>query len=349
MDDFRCQPEATQDAPCAGAALQKRIRLDGFTLVELMVSFAIFIVILGSILSIMDGVRKAWERGEYQVDVCQNGRAILGLFQQDLRPAIVSDLEARGAYMQFTQDAPNNGIAGEASVKNSNSLYWWTPSQTPGTEFYENGWFLNTGTAANTSATDTFRLRRFNFAMTHNASIFTSVPATKYYQANRWLGAVVTGTLSAKSTVVSNGTIGLWIQCLDPNGNPIPPLKADTLYNNVGSPSILTFDSSAYFQMAPRGSCFGDPAASPQTTFQYTAPVITDMANALPDSVRVVIMLTDEATMKRSRDVIVNNPFPTSMPPMDLDAINQYANDLSNKKVQTRIFSTTIKLPNALK
>src|SRR5262249_19014449 len=158
---------------------------------------------------------------------------------------------------------------------------------------------------------------------THAQTFLPTDSGFNYQQNVGWLSLLSNKVFETNSTVVSNGALGFWVQCLDANGNPIPQLsKSDT------RAKPLSFNSSAHFQVAPPGTKFEDG-----TTFHYTAS--TEMAQSLPNSVRVVFLLTDEQTIRRFAERIP--PIPANTLPLDLDNINRYSSSLAAQGIQTRI------------
>lgn len=307
-----------------------RISHRGFTLVELLVASCVFALMLVFILSVSDDVRHGWERGEHQVEVAQNGRAILNLMERDLTRARVSHV------MQLAQN-PNIASllsGGETQLSNSSSLFWWAPYQDAASGLCEVGWYL----AQNPAATDPqqrYRLYRLFRPLTLAQSKLT--PGT--YDLTRgiyWLSSsgIDQATFNDRSSVVFSGALGFWVSCLDRNGNAIPDLATKDI---LASP--MRFNSGARFQMAAKGGTFEDGS-----TTQYTdSNTQTLAAELLPDSVKIVLLLTDERTLKRHP---VIPPIPANTLPADTDAIARYALDLAKAGIPTRIFSTTIKLMN---
>lgn len=306
---------------------------NGFTLIELLVALAIFAIMLIFLLSLSDSVRKGWERGEHVVEVSQNGRAILNLLERDLSQAVVSRA------MQFAQNPDLTSLlpTGETQIANSTSLFFWLTSNQAASGLAQAGWFLAQSPSA-TQPTDRFRLYRFHRPLTASQSQLSPPGAFNLAQRIYWLlpPALDQSTFATNSSVVFSGALGFWAACLDRNGNPLPDLAAT---DSAAAP--LRFNSGARFQM----SSLGTTLSGGTNTSQYTDVASgTLAANALPDSVRVVLLLTDERTLKRHANIA---PAPADTLPANSQAIAAYAEALAQQGIPTRIFSTTIKLMNS--
>jgi type II secretory pathway component PulJ len=311
----------------------RRLWPAGFTVVELLLAASIFALMLIFLLSLSDSVRKGWERGEHSVEVSQNGRAILNLLERDLSQAVVSRT------MQFAQNPNITSLlpSGEAQVANSTSLFFWTRSRNDTAEsgLAQVGWYVAQKPAA-TDPSQRFLLCRFHRDLSAtNAQLNTgTLDLTRNIS---WLTspAMNQATFSTNSAVVFSGALGFWAVCLDRNGNPIPNLAAAD-----PDAAPLRFNSGARFLMSSRGTTL----QGTNTTVYTDVAAKTLEANALPASIRIVLLLTDERTLKRHPSI---DPIPADTLPAEMEAIARYSEDLAKKGVPNRIFSTTIKLMNS--
>lgn len=303
----------------------------GFTVVELLVASVVFALMMVFLVTVSESVRKSWERGEHSVEVSQNGRAILNLLERDLAQTTVSRT------MQFAQD-PNISAflpAGEAQATHSTSLFFWMHSKDSESGLAQAGWYVAQAPGA-TNAAERFKLYRFHRPLTL-ANTQLSVGATDLTQNVFWMMSpqMTQPLFAANSTVVFSGALGFWAACLDRNGNPLPNLAtADP------QAAPLRFNSGARFQMSSRGT-----TVSGTLTAIYTdVSSQTLAANALPDSLRIVLLLTDERTLKRHATIA---PIPANTLPADTEAIASYSEALAKDGIPNRVFSTTIKLMNS--
>jgi hypothetical protein len=147
--------------------------------------------------------------------------------------------------------------------------------------------------------------------------------------------AITQPEFATNSSVVFSGALGFWAACLDRNGNPIPDLASSD-----SSAAPLRFNSGARFQMSSRGTTL----SGTNTSLYTDSASQTLAANALPDAIRIVLLLTDERTLKRHPIV---DSVPSNTLPADTEAIALYSEELAKKGIPNRVFSTTIKLMNS--
>lgn len=305
-----------------------------FTLVELLVALATFLIMLGLLGSVLNSVYRAWDTARRETEIAQNARAILSLIEKDVSPAVVSDL------MQFAQNPDIAAkLPSESAVSDSDAIFFWAPvGSSSGTNMSQVGWFL---TQSNTDPSgQLYSLRRYCRKVSGSESIPTAVDTAHeiYWLEN---SPNAPADLALDSRVVSELVLGFWIECLDRNGRNIPVLSAS---DNAAAP--LRYNSAARFQMSPAGVTFEDG-----NTFHFTASS-TMPANLLPAAIRVTILVTDEGTRMR---------FASSMPPLPKtpaseanaspesieSEIMKYQQDLAKEGIQAAAFSTVIKLNNA--
>lgn len=304
-----------------------------FSLMEMMLAASIFVLILIFLVSISDSVSKSWERGEHQVEVSQNGRAILNTLESDL-----ANLQS-SRVMQICQNPSIDSLlAPKVLPPNSTSLFFWRSSNDAQSGLAQVGWYV-AETPGATDPSERCGLYRFYRPLSQSDAQTQLAPPGAFDLA-RQIFSLTAPQIDApifndRSSVMFNGTLGFWISCLDRNGNPIPDLGAS---DTAAQP--LRFNSSARFQMASRGTAFEDGA-----TTQYTdSGARTLAADSPPDSIRVILLLTDERTLQRYRTI---SPVPASTLPADSAAIANYSESLARDHIQTRVFSTVIKLMNS--
>lgn len=308
-----------------------RIRLGAFTLVEVLVAMSTLLVMLGFMGSILNHVFRTWETARRETEIAQNARAILGLLERDLAPATVSNLMQFGENPALSGNSPDN-LPDETLVPQADALFFWRPTTTSGATVEQVGWFLSKPNNSNAKG-HLYDLKRFSYPTTLPDIAMSGIPSgtpEKY-----WLPPINVGT-GAESRTVSERVLGFWIECLDSECRTIPYLY---VFDTAAIP--LTFNSAARFQMAPPGQKFED-----DSTFHYTTPA-TNQAHLLPASVRITILITDEATMLRFADQIPALPVPPggasnqSPPPLE-PALRAYRDELARRGIHTGLFSTTI-------
>ena len=181
-----------------------------------------------------------------------------------------------------------------------------------------------------------YRLQRF-YVQPDDPSynIFAAVPSAS---GASWVTNFDPTANPTLFSVVSDGVIGVWVRCIDRNGDPIPWYQA----------SGIVYNSASTFQSAPQ--------PSPSPAFKYTNTSSTVQAHLLPFSVEITIETLDKKTLSRPGIVvpgIPNDPTDPSSPtvsgPNDIPAAIQYFEQklVSNKIASARKFSTRVRLANA--
>lgn len=323
----------------------------GFTLVELLIAITIlsFLVLLLS--SLVSAVNRAWLSGERQAESFQDGRAIMEIISRELSQAVISP------HLQFIQnpgDLSSLLTGSTTQVSNSESLFWQTVSTGDALgNVTETGYYLTHRVDSNNI--EHFELRRFFVPPTDpKNTVPTPTPNSAYHiydsptpviyntSANNVRPAWINLSSNAFdpprkdfeyfSSVVSDGVVGLWIRCLDGNGEAIPWSSATD-----PSTSPIRFNSTAYFQ----------PSIPGQTaSFRYTNPGNTEQANQLPAAVELTIIMVDSRTLARKPTI---PPIPVLTSPNQIpNAVTQMNKNLITNKISTaRTFFSTIRLKNA--
>lgn len=325
----------------------------GFTLVELLIAMTILSLMVVLTASLLSSVSQAWISGQQQVETFQDGRAILNLIARDLSQAVISPR------LQFIQNSGNlNGLltAPASQVGNSEGLFWQSVSTSDALgNVNEVGYYLTQRTDA--TGLQHFELQRFfvppadpyqprgNPPVANPAYHIYDSPSPVYYNSTSttilppWLNLAgrtldPTGTrtdFEYASSTVSDGIVGLWIRCLDRNGDPIPWLsQADP------NAAPITFNSKAYFQPAIAGQA---------SSFRYTNVGSTAQGNQLPKAVEITIITVDSRVFQRRPSVPGIPPYPS--PDAIPASISQMNRDLITKNIRSaHTFSTRIHLPN---
>jgi type II secretory pathway pseudopilin PulG len=283
--------------------------VDGFTLVELLISFGILAFLVILLASLVSGVSRAWTSGEQQVSEFQDGRAILELVGREVSQAAISPT------LQFVQDPDLSGTAQRA---NSDCIFWQGPGQsTTSGNLSEIGYYLS----------DNYELKRFYVAPsdTTNYQIFT--PSNQPTDTTSpWLTKFVTN--SNLSTAVTGGVLAFWARCLDINGEPIPWLAT----------APPRFNSAAHFQPAIPGQL---------SSFKYTNAANTARANLLPSTIELTIVTLDAQSFRRNPTIpaLPAQSSPDDLPNVR-DTFNQQL--ISNNVKNARTFATRVRLANGV-
>lgn len=324
----------------------------GFSLVEVLIAITIlsFLVVLLSLL--VSGVSRAWTSGDQQAETFQNGRAILDLISRDLSQAVISP---RLQCIQNPGSLDTLLTGSTTQVVNSDAIFLQTISSSdPLGNVNEVGYYLTHRT--DSAGNDHFELKRLFVPPTdpsQPAGTIQPNPAYHIYDSPSpvvyntsatsimppWInlnGTTFSGSTRKDfeyfSSTVSDGVIGLWIRCLDGNGDPIPWLSGAD-----GNTAPIKFNSTAHFQPSIPGQ-----AAS----FKYTSPTTTAQASLLPPVAEITVITLDSRAFGR-RPAIPSIPASANPAevPAKITAMNQSL--LGQKITSARIFSGKVILKNA--
>lgn len=333
---------------------QNTPRQTAVTLVETLVATAIFSLMLGFLLVMVNGVQRAWLRGDQKVEVLQNGRAVLELMSRELQGTVVSD------QIQFVQ-TPDLTLLVPNLAPNSSSLFWMAPgTDSEAGNLCEFGYYLVRDDAAKSYQLMRFFVRPNNtlyylgtqafnmgnptarrpYSFANEALWITSLPPEAFDPANPG-GAV---------SVAADGVVGLWIRCLDIEGNPIPWLSGASSYTS----GRIQFSSGASFQMTTKADPF--LAANPllsntKKTFQYTAgptatAAQTKSANRPPASVEITLAVIDSRVLQRNV-TIPPMPVSTDAEQVETDAAHYLQSLIDAGCDSAQLFTKRITLPGA--
>jgi prepilin-type N-terminal cleavage/methylation domain-containing protein len=274
----------------------------GFTLLEILAAVTIFAIMIGFLAYMVNGVQKAWLKGEQKVEIYQTGRAALELFARELSTAVAS------SRIQFVQ-SPDIAAKAADYAANSPSLFWMAPGKsTSKGNLYEFGYYL-------TRKDNECRYQLNRFYLTPEHPSYFGLDAygqgtgvkKPYSFANEalWITNLAASTFASPNvSVVADGVVAMWIRGLDRAGNPIPWLFNTPTYTS----GKIQFSSGASFQMAPAEQPFagaGPSFANSANTFLYTAGPTTTAsrtaaANLLPCSLELTLLIVDARSLQQA-------------------------------------------------
>lgn len=326
-----------------------------FTLLEMLVAMAVFVILMGFLTFMVSGVQKAWVQGDQKVEIYQGGRAALELFARELSTAVVSEK------MQFVQ-TPGLSTNVAKLATNSPSLFWMAPGQsTSKGNLCEVGYYLTRDEGAGTHQLNRFYLKPDNtnsYYLGTNSYVLQAAASMRPWSfANEALWIT---TLSPQAfdpadpttavSVVAEGVIAMWIRCLDSAGNPIPWLFEVPTYDCAP----IQFNSGACFQMTSANAPFSGAStnfANTEKTFQYTAgpttsALQTSAANSLPAFVEITLIMVDSRTLQK-KPAVPSMPAATTATdvPTQIQAFHQALSDAGIRTART--LTTKVKLMNA--
>lgn len=303
-------------------------RKSAFTLVEILVAMAIFGLMVAFLLNLTGQASNLWQTGEGQVQRRASGRALLQYIAREIQiaalpvrqPAHVGTGVSERANLQLIANiSENNANATQIPQKylNPHGVFWQAP-------------IAKNNSRGNLACIGYFVKWDEANAKSQLCRYFvdpSDISEYKIYQNNsgtavNWLSNIDTVAPASESNLqgwFADHVIGLWVRCLDAQGEPITQNAAgDTLESGYG------FDSrQGYIDSLGR----------------------THSAPALPAAVEIAIVILDSRTAKRLTQPVHG----TSVSPSSFHAdIARFVDSLPEpvrKGAQT--FSTRVKLQNS--
>lgn len=211
----------------------------GFTLVELLVAGAIFLILVLLLAAVVNSSTTLSSQATARLEAVRLTREILALFNRDLAEAAMTRPSlGTNVPLQFLVN-PDNAFVGP-EFKNPSSIFW----QSSMARDHVAGNVAVVGYFVQRPSSNQSQLRR----------VFLQPQDSLYrlYDAsNNWISSNVVGAFAAPSGPpstansdqgwVADGVLGLWIRCLDANGNVISN-------DGAGLPKGYSFDSRRGFR-----------------------------------------------------------------------------------------------------
>lgn len=276
-----------------------------FTLIELLVSMSLLTFVLIVLAGVTDAASRAWRGGQSHTETFQSARAALEIMARELTPAVVD------TRMQFVV-APGTlltAVGATHLAEKSPVVLWMAPLGEDGSLRCV-GYFLTRD-----NDRKFFRLKRLfiappqpgkpsaffpkmvNAQNPRDATLKTS-PVDARWFTRAWNADAFDEENPENTEVVvssaADGVVGLWVQCVDLLGHPIPRLATSRVHPH----STLDFNSAAYFQVATTrpfedGSSFQFLAETPQTM----------KANRLPAAVEFTLVIVENRDLLRVKEL----------------------------------------------
>jgi len=232
-------------------------------LVAIAIVSIISVVLLGMTTSFMS----TWQFGQSRNERRTAGQSVLDRMARDLRQAALPSSRSNTNSLQFVINP--SGVS--AAYELPQAIFWQAPVATDGS------------TNGNLAVIGYFvqwvegRPSLTRLLINPSSSSYYSI----YSNPSSWMNDnILTNNASATAAsgyvgLLADNVIGLWIQALDPQGNPI---------QQTGGLSGENFNSRLSYAY---------------TNSAYPALASTNMAPVLPASVQVAIMVIDSRTAKR--------------------------------------------------
>ncbi len=259
-------------------------------------AIAILAIISIVLFGMVNQVGASWGRVQSQIDIHQNARSILSVMASELRLAALPVDRSNPNGLQFIVD-PSQLIGAASSISaggflNAHAIFWQAPIATSTTQgnLAEVGYFVrwDTSVAGNPRAS----LCRF-FVNPDDANSHYLI----YSNPTAWLsGAILDAVAPANGPSyqgwMADNVIGLWVRCLDANGNPITRVAA------VSSTKAATLN---YSFDSRRGFTALDASRNPLEKSGYSDATLSPAEQVLctlPNTVEIAIVVIDSQTAR---------------------------------------------------
>jgi hypothetical protein len=237
---------------------------------------AILVMLVAMLGQMANQAGKAWTRGESNKESLQNMRGITDFIGNELQAALQPICQPATNSLQFIV----NPTSITSKNYNRDTIFWQAPlaaDQTLG-DVAEVGYFVTWNTTNPSNPTS----QLCRFFVNPGAATVSNTNFQIYSNPTAWLSdSIVTAVAPANKQnfyqgLFAENVLGLWVQCLDPYGQPIAK-KAD-------------------------GTPFTSPSYDSRLGYSYTTPAngtVTNPACALPAAVDIsVVMLDSQSAMR---------------------------------------------------
>lgn len=249
--------------------------IHAFSLVEVLVAMAVLSILLVILLSMLSSLTVAWELGQGHNERRNIGQAVFDRMTRDLGQAALPSPRTFTNGFEFIV----NPSTINTSFENPQAFFWQAPVATDGGtngNMAVVGYFVQ-WVNGSSNAPGTPCLTRVLINPSASGYAIYSAPSA-------WITSTMLSTY-ASATAASNydgllaeNVLGLWVQALDPQSNPI---------QQGISPSL-------------NGEAFDSRFPYTYTNFFYRTPQMqTNIACALPSSMQVAIVVMDSRTAQR--------------------------------------------------
>lgn len=223
------------------SAGDRRGRIPGFTLLELLVGVAILTILVVILSGVFGGVSKTWQLGQSNNERLQNIRAITDFLTGELRSALLPINRTDKANLQFVINPANIS----SSFRNADSLFWQAPvaaDQTLG-DVAAIGYFVRWDESKPSNPRP--NLCRFYVSDSTSGTNFLV-----YSQAGGsvpWLTDAIINAVApadkanAYQGLIAENVVALFAQCLDVKGRPIEKAYDGSVFTGRGFDSRLGF------------------------------------------------------------------------------------------------------------
>ena len=323
QEEQRFIEEATLFRDCVIARFRRNLQgLASFTLVELLVAMAVLSLLTLMLMGMLGSVTSVWQMDQGRNERRTVAQSVLERMTRDIGQAALPLSRTNTNSLNFVISPP--WITKPQA--NTQSIFFQAPVATDGGtngNLAVVGYFVQwvNGTPGTSTLTRVLINPSAPAGSGTDYKVYNGTP-------NAWLSDTLLGTYGAATSpsyagLLAENVLGLWVQALDPEGNPIS-------------------------QTLPAGEVFD--SRYPYTYYNFGLDIsgngnlTTNVASALPASVRIAIAVTDSRTAKQ----ITTKPtyYAATGSGVWNDAQKFYTNLPSAIRKGTEIQTTTIPLAN---
>ena len=254
---------------------QKPRRLWSFSLVEVLVSIAVLSILIIVLLSMLSSLTGAWQLGQGHNERRNIGEAVFDRMTRDLSQAAVPTDRTNTNNLEFVI----NPSTVTGTYENPQALFFQAPVATDGGtngNLAVVGYFVQWVNGGGSSPGTPCLSRVLINPSASDYAVYTT--------PNNWInGPLLTKYAASTSSsgyagLMAENVLGLWVQALDPQANPI----------NQGISTTLN------------GEAFDSRYPYTYTNYAFSSkPMVTNIACALPSSMQVAIVVMDSRTAQR--------------------------------------------------
>ena len=341
-------------------ARSRSSRIDGFTLVELLVSMALLTFLMLVLAGFTEAASRAWREGQSRTETFQSARNSLEIVARELTPAVV---DTRMQFVVAPSDLLVQAKAEHIPAKTP-VLLWMAPLGEKG-DLYCVGYYLYRDDARKfyqlkrifippptTSKPSPYFPQMVNGTKAIDKAMRTSPTDAEWFTTSWDKNAFDDQSTSNTQAVVSaaaDGVVAFWVQCYDVLGNPIPLVANSDVHPRSKLTYELYYNSAAYFQVATSTPFIAKTSKKPAVSFQYLAASDQAMkANRLPAAVDLTVVTIDSRVLARGLVIPPQTEIFDGNGAVDVDAsVHAYQKLLEGNGIRNaRTFSTRVKLVN---
>ena len=285
----------------------KNPALHSFSLVEMLVAMTILLIITGLLLSMTGSMMSSWTTDSARNERRTIGRTVFERMSRDLGQTTLPLSRGSSNSLEFII----NPTTVSAAYQLPQAVFWQAPVTTDGAtngDLAEVGYFVQWADGGPV-------LSRLLVNPSEANYLIYKTP-TSWISDTILLNSAPSTASAGYSGLLAKNVMGLWVQALDPSGNPIQQA------------SHLT------------GENFDSRLAYPYTNSIYPTAISTNSAAALPASLQVAIIVIDSRTAKLLKGT--EKPSSTSLSGNFWADINSFYSSLSPRIQQGAVIQSTV-------